>query len=161
MSGHGAPEIDLSTFKPEETSRLKLAIVAASWHTQIMDGLLDGALRAAKDAGISEPTVLRVPGTFELPVAAARLAPHFDAVVALGVVIRGGTPHFEYVCEAATLGLTEVSVRTGVPVGFGVLTCDTEQQGLDRAGLPGSTEDKGHEAVTAALATAVTLRQYS
>ena len=113
MSGHGAPQIDLSTFKPEETSRLKLAIVAASWHTQIMDGLLDGALRAAKDAGISEPTVLRVPGTFELPVAAARLAPHFDAVVALGVVIRGGTPHFEYVCEAATLGLTEVSVRTG------------------------------------------------
>jgi 6,7-dimethyl-8-ribityllumazine synthase len=81
--------------------------------------------------------------------------------VALGVVIRGGTPHFEYVCEAATLGLTEVSVRTGIPVGFGVLTCDTEQQGIDRAGLPGSTEDKGHEAVTAALATAVTLRQYS
>ena len=109
MSGHGAPQIDLSTFKPEETSQLKLAIVAASWHTQIMDGLLDGALRAAKDAGISEPTVLRVPGTFELPVAAARLAPHFDAVVALGVVIRGGTPHFEYVCEAATLGLTDVS----------------------------------------------------
>ena len=134
MSGHGAPDIDLTTLNPAETSQLRLAIVAASWHTQIMDGLLDGALRAAKDAGISEPTVLRVPGSFELPVAAARLAPHFDAVVALGVVIRGGTPHFDYVCQAATSGLTDVSVATGVPVGFGVLTCDTEQQGLDRAG---------------------------
>jgi 6,7-dimethyl-8-ribityllumazine synthase len=161
MSGHGAPTIDLSTLNPEETQQLKLAIVAASWHTQIMDGLLDGALRAAKEAGIAEPTVLRVPGSFELPVAAARLAAHFDAVVALGVVIRGGTPHFDYVCQAATSGLTDVSVRTGVPVGFGVLTCDTEQQGLDRAGLEGSSEDKGHEAVTAALATALTLKQYA
>jgi len=159
MSGHGAPTIDLTT-QSAETNSLKVAIVAASWHTAIMDGLLDGALRAAKDAGIDEPTVLRVPGTFELPVAAARLAPHFDAVVALGVVIRGGTPHFEYVCEAATMGLTEVSVRTGTPVGFGVLTCDTEQQGIDRAGLPGSNEDKGHEAFTAAVASAVTLKQY-
>jgi 6,7-dimethyl-8-ribityllumazine synthase len=160
MSGHGAPTIDLTTLKPEETSRLKLAIVAASWHTRIMDGLLDGALRAAKEAGIAEPTVLRVPGSFELPVAAARLAPHFDAVVALGVVIRGGTPHFDYVCQAATSGLTDVSVRAGVPVGFGVLTCDTEDQGLDRAGLEGSNEDKGHEAVTAALAAAVALAPY-
>jgi 6,7-dimethyl-8-ribityllumazine synthase len=160
MSGHGAPQIDLTTLNPAETSKVRLAIVAASWHTQIMDGLLDGALRAAKDAGISEPTVLRVPGSFELPVAAARLAPHYDAVVALGVVIRGGTPHFDYVCQSATNGLTDVSVRTGVPVGFGVLTCDTEEQGLDRAGLPGSVEDKGHEAVTAAVATAAMLRGF-
>lgn len=161
MSGHGAPTIDLSTLNPEASSQLKLAIVAASWHTQIMDGLVDGALRAAKEAGIAEPVLLRVPGSFELPVAVARLAPHFDAVVALGVVIRGGTPHFDYVCQAATSGLTEVSVRTGVPVGFGVLTCDTEEQGLDRAGLAGSSEDKGYEAVTAALATALTLKQYA
>ncbi|GAB4098836.1 6,7-dimethyl-8-ribityllumazine synthase [Sinomonas halotolerans] len=155
MSGHGAPDLALDN---PELAGLRLAIVAASWHTQIMDGLLDGALRAAKEAGIAEPTVVRVPGAFELPVAAGKLAQTHDAVVALGVVIRGGTPHFEYVCEAATVGLTEVSVRTGVPVGFGVLTCDTEQQGLDRAGLPGSGEDKGHEAVTAALLTAQTLR---
>ena len=161
MSGHGAPEIDLTTLNPAETSQLRLAIVAASWHTTIMDGLLDGALRAAKDAGIAEPTVLRVPGSFELPVAAARLAPHFDAVVALGVVIRGGTPHFDYVCQAATSGLTDVCVATWLPVGFCVLTCDTEQQGLDRAGLAGSKEDKGHEAVTAALATALVLKQYT
>ncbi|WP_026533923.1 6,7-dimethyl-8-ribityllumazine synthase [Arthrobacter sp. H14] len=155
MSGHGAPAIDLKN--DDGASRLKLAIVASSWHTTIMDGLLDGARRAAEEAGVSEPTVLRVPGSFELPVAAARLAPHFDAVVALGVVIRGGTPHFEYVCQAATDGLTDVTVRTGTPVGFGVLTCDDEQQGIDRAGLPGSKEDKGHEATTAALAAALTM----
>jgi 6,7-dimethyl-8-ribityllumazine synthase len=158
MSGHGAPVIDVAELNGN-AGELKLAIVAASWHTQIMDGLIGGALRAAKEAGIAEPALVRVPGSFELPVAAARLAPHYDAVVALGVVIRGGTPHFEYVCQAATEGLTDVSVNTGTPVGFGVLTCDTEQQGLDRAGLEGSNEDKGHEAVTAALVTAATLRQ--
>lgn len=161
MSGHGAPTIDLTTFDREATSRLKLAVIAASWHTEIMDGLLDGALRAAREAEIQEPAVFRVPGAFELPVAAARLAPHFDAVVALGVVIRGGTPHFEYVCQGVTQGLTQVSVDTGVPVGFGVLTCDTEEQALDRAGIEGSSEDKGHEAVTAAVATATTLRTVS
>ncbi|WP_298252653.1 6,7-dimethyl-8-ribityllumazine synthase [uncultured Arthrobacter sp.] len=159
MSGHGAPTIDLSTVQAGAGEPLRLAVIAASWHTQIMDGLLGGALRAAAEAGVAV-TQLRVPGSFELPVAAARLAPHVDAVAALGVVIRGGTPHFDYVCQAATSGLTEVSVRTGVPIGFGVLTCDTEQQGLDRAGLPGSSEDKGHEAVTAALATAALLRRW-
>ncbi len=101
------------------------------------------------------PPVLRVPGTFELPVVAAALAREgYDAVVALGVVIRGGTPHFDYVCSAATEGLTRVSVEHAVPVGFGVLTCDTEEQALDRAGLPGSAEDKGWEATAAALDTA-------
>ncbi len=155
MSGHGAPAIDLQN--NHAAAGLKVAVVASSWHTTIMDGLLDGARRAAAEAGIREPTILRVPGSFELPVAAARLAPHFDAAVALGVVIRGGTPHFDYVCQAATEGLAEVSVRSGTPVGFGVLTCDDEQQGIDRAGLPGSIEDKGHEATTAALAAALTL----
>ncbi|KNC18907.1 6,7-dimethyl-8-ribityllumazine synthase [Arthrobacter sp. RIT-PI-e] len=157
MAGHGAPTIDISGIGREHPVRL--AVIAASWHTAIMDGLLDGARRAAAEAGV-DPDVIRVPGSFELPVAAARLAPHYDAVVALGVVIRGGTPHFDYVCQAATSGLTDVSVRTGVPIGFGVLTCDTEQQGLDRAGLPGSAEDKGHEAVTAALAPAAVLRPW-
>ena len=156
MSGAGAP-----TSQPYDASDLKVAVVAASWHTQVMDGLVGGAERALAAYGISEPEVIRVPGTFELPVVAATLArAGYDAVVALGVVIRGGTPHFDYVCSAATDGLTQVSVDHAVPVGFGVLTCDTEQQGLDRAGLPGSKEDKGHEAVTAALATAVVLKQY-
>ncbi|PYC76410.1 6,7-dimethyl-8-ribityllumazine synthase [Streptomyces tateyamensis] len=154
MAGHGAPELTV-----KNAQDLRVAVVAAQWHTQVMDGLLAGAHRALKELGIDEPTVVRVPGTFELPVAAKHLADRgYDAVVALGVVIRGGTPHFDYVCEAATLGLTQVSVNTGVPVGFGVLTCDNEEQALDRAGLPDSAEDKGHEAVTAAVATAATLR---
>ncbi|GAA3603392.1 6,7-dimethyl-8-ribityllumazine synthase [Marihabitans asiaticum] len=151
MSGHGAPTTTC------DARGLRAVVVAASWHTEVMDGLVDGARRGAGACGIDDITVVRVPGTFELPVAAARLAPDHDAVIALGVVIRGGTPHFDYVCQAATVGLTEVSVRTGVPVGFGVLTCDDEAQALDRSGLPGSSEDKGYEAATAALATAVTL----
>lgn len=139
-------------------SGLRVAIVAASWHTTVMDGLIDGARRGLADAGVASVELVRVPGAFELSVACSALAASYDAVVALGVVIRGGTPHFDYICQSATLGLTDVSVRTGVPVGFGVLTCDTEQQALDRAGLEGSGEDKGHEAATAAVATVVTLR---
>jgi 6,7-dimethyl-8-ribityllumazine synthase len=152
VSGKGAPEISV------DGSGLRVAVVAASWHTTVMDGLLAGALRGLAECAVAEPTIVRVPGSFELPVAASRLARDHDAVVALGVVIRGGTPHFEYVCQAATEGLTRVSVDTGVPVGFGVLTCDDERQALDRAGLEGSHEDKGREAAVAAVATAVILR---
>lgn len=154
MAGHGAP-----TTGAEElagAAGLRVAIIAATWHQQVMEGLVAGAERAAADAR-AVATLIRVPGTFELPVAAARLAEQYDAVVALGVVIRGGTPHFDYVCQGATAGLTDVSVRTGKPVGFGVLTCDNEQQALDRAGLEGSAEDKGYEATAAALQTAVVL----
>lgn len=151
MSGHGAPAT------VADGSGLRVAIVAASWHEQVMDGLIDGARRGLDACGVLDAPLVRVPGTFELSVACARLAPAYDAVVALGVVIRGGTPHFDYVCTAATHGLTDVSVRTGTPVGFGVLTCDDDAQALDRAGLPGSQEDKGFEAATAAVATVVTL----
>ncbi|MGW2091142.1 6,7-dimethyl-8-ribityllumazine synthase [Promicromonospora sukumoe] len=159
MSGAGAPSIMV------DGTGLRVVVIAASWHEQVMDGLLAGARRALVSSG-AQWTELRVPGSFELPVAAARAAgigggPAADAVVALGVVIRGGTPHFEYVCQAATSGLTDVSVRTGVPVGFGVLTCDDEAQALDRAGLEGSKEDKGAEAVEAAIATAVALKSLS
>ena len=154
MSGAGAPALTA------DGRGLKVAVVAASWHEEVMTGLLAGAARALAEAGVVDPVFVRVPGAFELPVAAARLASQVDAVVALGVVIRGGTPHFDYVCSAATLGLTEVSVRTGVPVGFGLLTCDDEAQALDRAGLAGSGEDKGHEAATAAVATAVLLARF-
>lgn len=153
MSGVGAPSMKV------DGSGLRVTVVAASWHTEVMDGLLAGARRALATANVAHVSVVRVPGSFELPVAAARAVEHgADAVVALGVVIRGGTPHFEYVCQAATSGLTDVSVRTGTPVGFGVLTCDDEQQALDRAGLPGSREDKGAEAAEAAVATVVALR---
>ena len=154
MSGVGAADTSLN---PEDYKGFKLAIIAASWHTRVMDGLIDGAQRAARAAGLA-PILVRVPGPFELPVAATRLADKFDAIVALGVVIRGGTPHFEYVCQGATGGLTDVSVLTGRPIGFGVLTCDNEEQALDRAGLEGSNEDKGYEATAAALQTAATLK---
>lgn len=154
MSGAGAP-----TSQPYDASGLRVAVIAASWHTQVMDGLVAGAGRACAAYGISDPEVIRVPGTFELPVVAAALAQAgYDAVVALGVVIRGGTPHFDYVCSAATGGLTQVSVTHAMPVGFGVLTCDTEEQALDRAGLEGSAEDKGWEATAAALDTARVLQ---
>lgn len=157
MSGHGAP----ATGAVAGASGLKVVVLAARWHTTVMDGLLAGAERALADSGVSDVTVIRVAGTYELPVAASRVAGSgVDAMVALGVVIRGGTPHFEYVCGAATDGLTQVSVSTGVPIGFGVLTCDNDEQALDRAGLPGSKEDKGYEAAQAALATAVALADY-
>jgi 6,7-dimethyl-8-ribityllumazine synthase len=157
MSGEGAPE--LSTV--DGAAALRVAVVAAQWHATVMGGLLDGARRALAASGVREVTEVRVPGAFELPVAAARLAgAGFDAIVALGVVIRGGTPHFEYVCNAATDGLTAVAVRTGVPIGFGVLTCDTDEQALDRAGVPGAKEDKGYEATVAALQTAVVLASF-
>jgi 6,7-dimethyl-8-ribityllumazine synthase len=157
MSGEGAPE--LSTV--DGAAELRVAVVAAQWHATVMGGLLGGARRALAESGIHDVTEVRVPGAFELPVAAARLAAAgFDAIIALGVVIRGGTPHFEYVCNAATDGLTAVAVRTGVPIGFGVLTCDTDQQALDRAGRPGAKEDKGFEAAVAALRTAVVLASF-
>ncbi len=153
MSGHGAP-----TTEPVDCSDLRVAVVAASWHTEVMDGLLAGAERALAAHQVADPYVVRVPGTFELPVMASALAGEgYDAVVALGVVIRGGTPHFDYVCSAATDGLTRVALDHTVPVGFGVLTCDTDEQALDRAGLEGSSEDKGWEATAAALLTARTL----
>jgi 6,7-dimethyl-8-ribityllumazine synthase len=153
MSGDGSPDI------ATDGTGLKVTIVAGQWHTHIADGLLAGARRVL-DASGAEVTVLRVPGSFELPVVTrAALDAGADAVVALGVIIRGGTPHFEYVSDAATSGLTQASLLTGKPVGFGLLTLDDEQQGIDRAGLPGSKEDKGAEAAEAALATAALLRE--
>lgn len=158
MSSHGAPALGAV----EGAAHLRVAVIASQWHQTVMDGLLDGARRALRDSAVTDVTELRVPGTFELPVAAARLAQAgFDAIVTLGVVIRGGTPHFEYVCQAATTGLTLVAQRTGVPIGFGVLTCDDERQALARAGLADSAEDKGYEATIAALATAVALSPYT
>lgn len=154
MSGAGAAVIE-----PFDASSLRVAIVAASWHTQVMDGLLAGAQRACAEHQV-EPKVVRVPGSFELPVVAGALArAGYDAVVALGVVIRGGTPHFDYVCEAATDGLTRVALDYTIALGFGVLTCDDDQQAVDRAGLEGSKEDKGYEAASAALHTARTIRE--
>ena len=155
MSGEGSPDA-----KPIDCHDVRVVVVAASWHQQVMDGLVAGAQRALDDFKVEQPTVVRVPGSFELPVVASALAQQgYEAIVALGVVIRGGTPHFEYVCSSATDGLNRVALDTGAAVGFGLLTCDTEEQALDRAGLEGSSEDKGYEAAAAALNTAVTLRK--
>jgi 6,7-dimethyl-8-ribityllumazine synthase len=138
---------------------LSLAIVATRWHDEIAAALLESALLAARDCGVDEPTVVRVSGAVELPVVAQTLAATHDAVAALGLVLRGGTPHFEYVCDAVTYGLTRVALDSRTPVGNGVLTCDTEEQALARSGLPGSSENKGREAVLAALDTAATLKR--
>ncbi|HLK00381.1 MAG TPA: 6,7-dimethyl-8-ribityllumazine synthase [Streptosporangiaceae bacterium] len=153
MSGEGRPEQ-----AEVDAVGLTLAIVATRWNRAITDALLDRAVKAAAACGVSDPYLARVAGAIELPVVAAELARHHDAVVCLGVVIRGGTPHFEYVCDSVTAGLTRVALDSGTPVGNGVLTCDTVEQAQDRSGLPGSREDKGWEAVVAALDTAVVLR---
>lgn len=146
MSGAGAPKLTI------DASGLAITVIVTSWHTQITDGLLAGAERTLKAAGNDIYTVVRVPGAFELALAAQWAAEDgADAIVALGVVIRGGTPHFEYVCSAATDGLNRVQLDYSVPVGFGLLTVDTEEQALDRAGLENSKEDKGAEAVEAAV----------
>jgi 6,7-dimethyl-8-ribityllumazine synthase len=142
-----------------DASGVRLAIVASTWHQKVCDALLESAQRVADEAGVRKPTVVRVLGAIEIPVVAQELARNHDAVVALGVVIRGQTPHFDYVCDAVTQGLTRVSLDSGTPVANGVLTTNDEEQALDRAGLPSSAEDKGAQATAAALSTALTLRQ--
>lgn len=155
MSGEGSPDAI-----PFDCHDLRVAVLASCWHEKVMDGLIAGARRALADYQVEAAPVVRVPGSFELPVVAAALAEKgYEAIVALGVVIRGGTPHFEYVCSATANGLARVALDTGAAIGFGLLTCDDAEQALDRAGLEGSSEDKGYDATSAALVTASTLRR--
>ncbi|HXR44286.1 MAG TPA: 6,7-dimethyl-8-ribityllumazine synthase [Pseudolysinimonas sp.] len=152
MSGEGRPELSA------DGTGLKITVVSGLWHNTIADGLLAGARRVLAASG-ADVTEVQVPGSFELPVVAkAALDTDADAVVALGVIVRGETPHFDFVAAAATDGLTRVALDSGKPVGFGVLTVDTEQQGLDRAGLDGSKEDVGGRAAEAAIATVHAIR---
>jgi 6,7-dimethyl-8-ribityllumazine synthase len=153
VSGEGRPE-----GRVVDAAGLTLAIAATRWHPEVTDTLVQRAVAAAGACGIAEPLVVRVPGAVELPVVAAELARRHDAVACLGAVIRGGTPHFDYVCDCVTYGLTRIPLDTGTPVGNGVLTCDTRDQALARCGAEGSTEDKGWDAVLAALETALLLR---
>lgn len=153
MSGSGAPQQSQAV-----ESALRVAIVASQWHAQVQDALVANAVAECQRHGV-DPTVIHVPGTFEIPVVAHRLATTHDAVIALGTVIRGGTPHFDYVCDSVTAALTRIPLDTGIPVGFGILTCDDEAQAVDRSGLPGASENKGAEAAHAALVTATLLRQ--
>ena len=144
MSGAGAPTVRT------DGAGLRAALVAASWHTQVMDGLIAGARRAFAECNVTDVVEVRVPGSMELPVAAATAAYQgYDVVVALGVVIRGGTPHFEYVAGECTKGIAQVSLASGLPIAFGVLTVDTIEQAIERAGTKAG--NKGAEAALSAL----------
>ena len=156
MSGAGRP-----AGRSVDAAGLSLAIAATRWHAEVTDTLVSRAVTAARACGVPDPLVVRVPGAVELPVVAAELARRHDAVACLGAVIRGGTPHFEYVCDAVTYGLSRVALDTGTPVGNGVLTCDDIKQAIDRSGTEDSAEDKGWDAVLAALETALLLRDLS
>jgi 6,7-dimethyl-8-ribityllumazine synthase len=153
MSGAGRPRLPVV-----DAANLAFAIAGTRWHPEITDPLVERATAAAKESGVEDMVVVRVAGAVELPVIAQELARHYDAVVCLGAVIRGGTPHFEYVCDAVTAGLTRVALDARTPIGNGVLTCNSLQEALDRCGLPDSSEDKGWEAAVAALDTALLLR---
>ena len=140
---------------------VRLGVVATRWHTEITEQLLSRSLAAAKARAVDDVVVARVAGSVELPVLAQALARRRDAVVALGVVIRGDTAHFEYVCQSVTDGLTRVALDEQTPVAQGVLTVDTVDQALERAGLPDSSEDKGWSATVAAVDAALALRALS
>ena len=153
MAGYGEP--DLSTV---DATGLSLGIVATRWHADLVDHMVDRAEAAAKACGVDDVVTVRVSGSVELPVVAQALARRYDAVVALGVVIRGATAHFDYVCQSVTEGLTRVALDESTPVAHGVLTVNTLEQARERAGLPDSPEDKGWSATVAALDAALTLR---
>ncbi|HMT50313.1 6,7-dimethyl-8-ribityllumazine synthase [Dietzia sp. UBA5065] len=152
MSGSGRPELVIP-----DARGLRLGVVASTWHDEICTQLLDRALAVAEAAGVPV-TLTRVTGAVELPVVAQELARTHDAVVALGVVIRGSTPHFDYVCRSVTDGLTRIALDESTPVAHGVLTTEDEDQARDRDGHDGAAEDKGGEAVAAALGAALALR---
>jgi 6,7-dimethyl-8-ribityllumazine synthase len=137
---------------------LVLGVVATRWHADLVDRLYARAVAAGKACGVDDMVAVRVAGAVELPVVAQALARRCDAVVALGVVIRGETAHFDYVCRSVTDGLTRVALDESTPVAHGVLTVDTLAQAEDRVGRPDSAEDKGWSATVAALDAALALR---
>jgi 6,7-dimethyl-8-ribityllumazine synthase len=152
MAGFGEPGVT-----EVHAAGMTVGVVAARWHGELTDHMLDRAVAAAKACG-AEAVVARVAGSVELPVVAQALARRCDVVVALGVVIRGETAHFDYVCRSVTDGLTRIALDTGKPVAHGVLTVNTIGQARDRAGFEGSAEDKGWAATVAALDAALTIR---
>ena len=146
MSGN-APEIALP-----QLPQARVAIISSSWHLDICNDLIAGAQKALAAAAITDVSVSYVPGSFELPLA-AQLAfqKGFDAVVAVGLVLEGQTPHFDYVCQGVTQGIMDVSLKFSAPIGFGVLMCNTLDQAIARSGRPGSSEDKGYDSAVAAI----------
>ncbi|HEY3006510.1 MAG TPA: 6,7-dimethyl-8-ribityllumazine synthase [Micromonosporaceae bacterium] len=153
MAGFGEPSA-----WTVDAAGLTVGVAATRWHADLVDHMLDRAVEAAKACGVDDVVVARVAGSVELPVVAQALARRCDAVVALGVVVRGETAHFDYVCKAVTEGLTRVALDESTPVAHGVLTVETLEQARDRAGLPGSAEDKGWAATVAALDAALAIR---
>jgi 6,7-dimethyl-8-ribityllumazine synthase len=153
MAGFGDPHIDTV-----DASGLRLGIVGSRWHSDLVDHMIERAEAAAKACGVEDVFVARVAGSVELPIIAQALARKYDAVVALGVVIKGETEHFQYVCDAVTIGLTRVSLDEKTPVAHGVLTVHSLGQARDRAGLEDSIEDKGWQSTVAVLDAALTLR---
>ena len=146
MAGH-APTIGT---KPLPGA--KVAIISSSWHLDICNDLIAGAKRALTQAQVGTVEVQYVPGSFEIPLAAQyAFEAGFDAVVALGLVLKGETPHFDYVCQGVTQGVIDVSLKHSKPIGYGVLMCNDLDQAIDRCGRATSKEDKGYDSAVAAL----------
>ena len=146
MAGH-APEIAVPKFP-----KAKIAIISSSWHLDICNDLIAGAKRALEAAEVKKIKVIYVPGSFEIPLAAQKMFEKgHDAVVAVGLVLKGETPHFDYVCQGVTQGVVDVQLKWSKPVGYGVLMCDNLEQAIARSGRAGSKEDKGYDSAIAAL----------
>ena len=147
MAGH-APEIAIT-----KHPKAKVAIISSSWHLDICDALIAGARRALEEADVKKIEVFYVPGSFEIPLAAQKaFEDGFDAVVAVGLVLKGETPHFDYVCQGVTQGVMDVQLKFSKPIGYGVLMCNDLEQAIARSGVEGSKEDKGYDSAIAALA---------
>lgn len=146
MAGH-AP-----TIGSKPLPGAKVAIISSSWHLDICNDLIAGAKRALTEAQVGTIEVQFVPGSFEIPLAAQyAFEAGFDAVVALGLVLKGDTPHFDYVCQGVTQGVIDVSLKHSKPIGYGVLMCNDLNQAIDRCGRATSKEDKGYDSAVAAL----------
>ncbi|WP_433791031.1 6,7-dimethyl-8-ribityllumazine synthase [Actinoplanes sp. CA-252034] len=156
MAGFGDPHM-----QTVDAAGLRLGIVGSRWHNDLVEHMIARAVAAAEACGVTEVVTTRVAGSVELPVVAQALARKVDAVVALGVVIKGETQHFEYVCDAVTTGLTRVALDEGTPVAHGVLTVHSLGQARDRAGLEDSIEDKGWQSTVAVLDAALAIREVS
>jgi 6,7-dimethyl-8-ribityllumazine synthase len=146
MAGH-APDLSIPNLP-----KAKVAIISSSWHLDICNDLIAGATRALEEAKVGKIEVIFVPGSFEIPLAAQKaFEKGFDAVVALGLVLKGETPHFDYVCQGVTQGVIDVQLKFSKPIGYGVLMCNDLEQAIARSGRPGSKEDKGYDSALAAL----------
>ena len=138
--------------KVSQLPKAKVAIISSSWHPEICADLVAGAMRALEAAHVKKIKTIYVPGSFEIPLAAQKMFEKgYDAVVAVGLVLKGNTPHFDYVCQGVTQGVIDVQLKWSKPIGYGVLMCENLEQAIDRCGRAGSKEDKGFDSALAAL----------